>query len=159
MRLRGVIEEDFSNYKIPSLFLGTCFCDFKCCHEAGLPITLCQNEPLTKADIIDLPASTLLCRYIRNPITQAIVIGGMEPMMQFQEICELIETFRYGGINDDIVLYTGYNNDEITDQLDYLSQFGNIVVKFGRYVPNNKPHYDNVLGVNLASDNQYAVRL
>ena len=37
--------------------------------------------------------------------------------------------------------------------------FTNIIIKFGRYIPNQKPHYDEVLGVNLASDNQYAERI
>ena len=31
-----------------------------------------------------------------------------------------------------------------------------IIVKFGRFRPNQEPHYDEVLGVNLISDNQYA---
>ena len=35
-------------------------------------------------------------------------------------------------------------------------QYDNIVVKFGRFRPNQDPHYDNVLGVKLASNNQYA---
>jgi len=33
---------------------------------------------------------------------------------------------------------------------------GNIIVKFGRYRPNQEKHYDKILGVFLASDNQYA---
>lgn len=32
-------------------------------------------------------------------------------------------------------------------------------LKFGRYIPNQTPHYDSILGVNLASDNQYAERI
>ena len=34
--------------------------------------------------------------------------------------------------------------------------FKNIIIKFGRYVPNQKEHYDEILGINLASSNQYA---
>ena len=37
--------------------------------------------------------------------------------------------------------------------------FKNIIIKYGRYIPDQEPHYDEVLGVNLASDNQYAERL
>ena len=40
-----------------------------------------------------------------------------------------------------------------------LSYFDNIIIKFGRYIPNKQSHYDNILGVNLASDNQYAVKI
>ena len=32
----------------------------------------------------------------------------------------------------------------------------NIIIKFGRYIPNQEKHYDDVLGIELASDNQYA---
>ena len=38
-------------------------------------------------------------------------------------------------------------------------KYKNIIVKFGRYVPNQPAHYDEVLGVYLASDNQYAEQL
>jgi hypothetical protein len=37
-----------------------------------------------------------------------------------------------------------------------IKNCGNIIVKFGRYRPNQEPHFDKVLGVELASDNQYA---
>ena len=39
-----------------------------------------------------------------------------------------------------------------------LATYGNVVVKFGRYIPNQKHIFDEVLGVELASDNQYAER-
>jgi hypothetical protein len=37
--------------------------------------------------------------------------------------------------------------------------FDNIVIKFGRYRPGQQKHFDEVLGVELASDNQYAKRI
>jgi hypothetical protein len=40
-----------------------------------------------------------------------------------------------------------------------LCQFSNIIIKFGRFRPGQEPHYDEVLGVKLASDNQYAKRV
>ena len=40
----------------------------------------------------------------------------------------------------------------------YLN-FRNIIVKFGRFIPDQESHYDEVLGVNLASNNQYAKKL
>ena len=51
MRVKGIIEEDFANYKSPAMFINTCFCDFKCCNEAGLDIGVCQNAPLAQAAI------------------------------------------------------------------------------------------------------------
>ena len=41
IHLKGVIMEDFVNYAKPSIFLITCQCDWKCCHEANIPISVC----------------------------------------------------------------------------------------------------------------------
>ena len=40
-----------------------------------------------------------------------------------------------------------------------LKQYDNIIIKFGRFIPNQEKHYDEVLGVELASPNQYARRI
>ena len=63
---------------------------------------------------------------------------------------------------DDWQQLSEYLNDKYT--IDYhikafekvFRMYGNIIVKYGRYVPNQKPHYDELLGILLASDNQYA---
>jgi hypothetical protein len=34
--------------------------------------------------------------------------------------------------------------------------FDNIIVKFGRFIPDDEKRFDEVLGVELASHNQYA---
>ena len=34
-----------------------------------------------------------------------------------------------------------------------------MIIKFGRFIPNDDKHIDPVLGVELASKNQYAVKL
>ena len=62
---------------------------------------------------------------------------------------------------DDIVIYTGYTEAECKAScyIYDLLRYKNIIIKFGRFVPNQEPHYDEVLGVMLASDNQYAKRL
>ena len=65
--------------------------------------------------------------------------------------------------DDDIVIYTGYeeDNDIVQKCLKIIWKYidvKNIIVKYGRFIPDQKPHYDEVLGVNLASDNQYAKR-
>ena len=79
-------------------------------------------------------------------------------MEQFEELYNLIKLFRAQTL-DDIVIYTGFTPDEISDKINLLKQFPNIIIKFGRFRPNNKLHYDEILGVNLASDNQYAVKI
>jgi hypothetical protein len=69
---------------------------------------------------------------------------------------------------DDIVIYTGYTEEELTlddsgrqevATYNWLKHYPNIYVKFGRYVPGQEPHYDEVLGVKLASDNQYGKKV
>ena len=57
------------------------------------------------------------------------------------------------------MIYTGYNREEIAEQIGTLAGEGNIIVKFGRFIPHQEPHTDPVLGVGLASDNQYAERI
>ena len=155
MKVKGITEEDFINYKLPSMFISTCFCDWKCCMEAGVEIEVCQNEPLSQAPSIEIDDEIIYRKFISNPITKAVVIGGLEPMIQINEILELIKIFRLHGENCPFVIYTGYYPNEIPKPLDELKHYQNIIVKFGRYVPNSQSIYDEVLGVNLASSNQY----
>ena len=51
------------------------------------------------------------------------------------------------------------NPEEIIDQVEKLMDFKNIIIKFGRYIPDRPSKFDEVLGVTLASDNQYAERI
>lgn len=159
MKISGLVDEDFTNYKKPSMFIGTCFCDWKCCNEQNIDKSVCQNSSLFNSKMLDVPVEELFHRYINNPITEAIVIGGLEPMLQFEDICRLISCFRKCGCYDDFVIYTGYYRDEIYSQLLELSPLKNILIKYGRFIPHQEKHYDDILGVYLASDNQYAERL
>lgn len=160
MRIKQLVHEDFINYKKPSMFIGTSYCTGKCYKELGLPCTICQNEALQRTETLDISSARITSVYINNPITQAIVFGGLEPFDQFDELYSFIEELRTEWQrNDDVVIYTGYYRHEIEKQIMMLASFPNIVVKFGRYIPGQKPHFDEVLGVNLASDNQYAERI
>ena len=58
--------------------------------------------------------------------------------------------------NDPIIIYTGYNKGEDKIVENVLHKYSNIIVKWGRFYMGQEPHYDEVLGVNLASNNQYA---
>ena len=156
MKVKNIIDEDFTNYKKPSMFIGTSSCDFKCDRECGKPV--CQNSELAKAPTIEINNANLINRYLNNPITEAITIGGLEPFDTFEDTLSFINDFRDYS-DDDIVLYTGYNYEEIKHLIDILKCYDNIIVKFGRFIP-NKPHkYDELLGVSLASDNQEAKNL
>ena len=160
MRVKTIVDEDFVNYSKPSMFIGTISCGGKCCLERGFPLSVCQNDGWRGNAPIDIRDEVIVKRYLQNQITHAIVLGGLEPMEQSDEVLALIKTLREDfDCHDDVVIYTGYYPDEVTAILDKLQVFDNIVVKFGRYVPNMKSRFDDVLGVNLASDNQYAVRI
>lgn len=160
MRLKALIDEDFTNYKKPSMFIGTISCNWKCCKEQNLDVSMCQNSALAQSDMVELANEIIVKRYKNNAITKAIVFGGLEPFDQYQEMIELISEFRRQKIYDDVVIYTGYYDYEIPkDRLQNLLGLQNIIVKFGRYIPNTDRRYDEVLGVILASDNQYAERL
>lgn len=155
MRLKFLMDEDFINYKKPSMFIGFPSCSFKCCKEGGFPIEVCQNNALTKAPNIEVSVNSLIERYMNNSLTQAVVCGGMEPFDSWEDLQCFIMNFRYWS-NDDVVIFTGYNKEEIQDKIEWLKLYGPIIIKFGRFIPNQQPHYDEVLGIKLASDNQYA---
>ena len=157
MRVKTIVDEDFSNYKKPSMFVGTISCSGKCCTEAGIPLSVCQNDGWRSRAPITIDDRDLYRRYSRNPLTKAIVFGGLEPFEQFEELLSFLDVMRdYYECYDDVVIYTGYYPDEIGDELRLLNLYENIIVKFGRYIPNKPRRYDAVLGVTLASDNQYA---
>lgn len=158
MKIRNLMDEDIVNYKKTSMFIATCYCDFKCCKELNLDICICQNSPIAQSKIVDISNERLIKRYLKNKLTSAIVFGGLEPFKQFDELFSFIEDFRKVS-KDEIVIFTGYYEDELKEEIEKLKQFKNIIIKFGRYIPGHKVHYDEILGVNLASDNQYAKRI
>jgi DNA gyrase/topoisomerase IV subunit B len=79
-------------------------------------------------------------------------------MDSFGDLIEFVRLFREKS-DDDIVIYTGYYKEEIEDYINQLKQYKNIIVKFGRYIPDEEKHRDSVLEVNLASNNQYAEKI
>lgn len=153
MILKNLIDEDFINYKKPSMVLGFPRCNFKCDYECSRQV--CQNGALATAPDIEINPVDIIKRYIDNDITQAICCQGLEPFDSFADLVTFIFLFRSIS-DDDIVIYTGYNENEIADKITRIIDFSNIIIKFGRFIPGQQPHYDEVLGVNLASDNQYA---
>ena len=155
MIIKGLIDTDFVNYKVPCMVIEFPYCNFKCDKECGQQV--CQNSALATAPDIEISIDRIIERYINNPITQAICFQGLEPFDSI-EMFGLVQKLREV-TNDDIVIYTGYMKNEIEDLVDTLRQYPNIIIKYGRYIPNQEPHLDNVLGVKLASNNQYAERL
>lgn len=160
MQIKAIVDEDFSNYKKPAMFIGTSTCSGKCCVEVGIPLSMCQNDGWRARAPVATPDDDICTRYLDNPITKAIVFGGLEPIEQIDELCVLITKLRDKyRCEDDVVIYTGYYPAEIPKELAKLCRYKNVIMKFGRFIP-NRPHiHDNILGVELASDNQYAERI
>lgn len=156
-KLKFIVDEDFVNYKDISMFIGFPRCGFKCDYENGK--TICQNQPLVSMPDINITPMTIVKRYLDNPLSKAIVFGGLEPFDTVEDMFKLIFAFRRY-TDDPIIIYTGYTEEELkqTLLLPHLEN-KNIIIKFGRFIPNQSPHFDEVLGVNLASDNQYAKKI
>ena len=158
LKLLGVICLDAVNYKNISMTLEFPYCTFKC--NKGHEEPICQNYALKAAKIHEFSNEELINYFDSLFLVDSIVMQGLEPLDSWDELISFINDFRQKYPDDhDIVIYTGYDEDEIQDKLDILKQYNNIIVKFGRYVPNDEKHYDEVLGVDLESSNQYAKRL
>ena len=159
MVIKGIIDEDLINYKKPCMVIEMPYCSFKCDKECGLQV--CQNSTLAKLPNINISAKQIVKRYLNNDIAESICFQGLEPLDSWEDLWELICEIRHYTL-DDIVIYTGYTEEEIYNKryiMSNLRQFPNIIIKFGRFIPNQESHYDEILGVKLASDNQYAERI
>lgn len=158
MIIKDIIDEDFVNYKKPSMYIAFPYCKLKCDIDCGKPV--CQNSPLLYQPDIEISYDDLIQRYLNNPITEAIVCSGLDPCDSPDDIVNLIMFLRIKyHCEDDVIIYTGYNRNEISWLIDQIKWLKNIIVKCGRYIPGQMSHYDEVLGVNLASDNQYAEKI
>lgn len=152
MKVKNVVFEDFVNYKEAALFIIMPNCSFKCDKENGTQI--CQNWSLRKEPDIEISNEELIKRFDENPITKAIIFGGLEPFDSEEDLQNFLKTFRKAH-NEVVVIYTGYTEEEVKEKFGWIFQYKNLVIKFGRFRPNEENHYDEVLGVNLASHNQY----
>lgn len=156
MKVKTIKTEWYQDYKYPNMLIAFPRCNWKCEKDCGEK--MCQNKELALSPDIEISYQEIVDRYMQNSITKAIVCGGLEPFDSWEDLKRLISLLRTK-TNDDIIIYTGYNEDEISNMLKYLRCYRNIIVKFGRFVPNQEPHYDDILGINLASPNQYSERI
>jgi len=157
MKIKG-ISDTFTDYKKTSMLISTVYCDFKCENEGLCPRGSCHNASLIDDRIIEVSNESIIRKFKSSDIYDAIIFGELEPMMQFDEIYEFIKEFRVENLND-IIIFTGYYPEEIQDQINRLKSFKNIIIKYGRFIANSSSRFDEVLGVSLISNNQYAVRL
>lgn len=156
MILKGIIDTDTVNYKKISMVLEFPVCGWKCDRDCGKQV--CQNSELASAPDIEISNKEIIQQYLNNPITEAIVMQGLEPFDSLGDLLRFIDAFREKS-NDDIVIYTGYTEEEIYPYLEFFKRYKNIIIKFGRFIPDEESHLDKVLGVKLASFNQYAKKI
>lgn len=158
MILKGIIDEDFINYKEASMVLEFPKCSFKCDKDCGREV--CQNSSLAKEKDIEVDAEKLIKRYLDNFITSAIIMQGLEPFDSYDELKDFIDLLRNKyKCNDTIIIYSGYDEIEIEEKVDELKSYKNIIIKFGRFVPDRNSVKDRILGIELSSDNQYAKKI
>lgn len=157
--VKSIVDENFQDYKKTSMFIAFPKCDFKCFKELGLEILGCQNYEILKMPDIKIKIDKVFERYVKNPITEAVILGGLEPFFNFDEVYNLISYFRQKNCNDDFVIYTGYYPNEVENYIEKLKKFKNIIIKFGRFIPKSASVFDKILGVKLASKNQFAEKI
>ena len=71
MKVKGIADERFGDYKKPAMFIAFPYCSFKCEKECGR--TICQNSSLAREKNLNVSPMDITWRYIRNPISKAIV--------------------------------------------------------------------------------------
>ena len=158
MKLKGVIDYDCTNYKEPVLTLEFPSCDFKCDKLNGCQV--CQNSSLVKEPTIEISLKTIWELYKQNPLTKGFCLQGLEPLDSIDDVLNFIKYIRGNNFcNDPIIIYTGYNKEEVTKFIYQITNFDNIIIKWGRFIKGQNLHYDRILGVNLASNNQYAEKI
>ena len=157
IQVKGVVFEDFVNYKKPCMVIEMPRCDFKCDRECGQNV--CHNSALAISDNLTISVESIVQAYLNNSITEAICFQGLEPFDSFDDMIKVVHRLKELNCTDDIIVYTGYYKQEIPiEKLSelYTSTCGRLIIKWGRFIPNASSKYDEILGVTLASDNQYA---
>lgn len=154
MYLKQIIDESFGDYKECSMLLVTPSCKWKC---EG-----CQNKHLDLLPTKNFPNGLIWKRFLKNPLSSAIVIGGLEPFDDVIDICQFIVVgSSVFSMKAPLIIYTGYTPDELDwEKLQGAFSFyqGPIYVKYGRYISGREKVYSDDLGVWLASNNQFVVQ-
>lgn len=151
MYIKNLMDEDTLYYKNVSMYVG---CQ-SCSSVFGT---------LTDYPDIEISAENLAERYINNNNSSAVVFGGSESFDFIDDIISFIDLIRNKYHNDDnIIIYSDYSEDEIKikykNYYKALKEYSNIIIKFGRFMPGQDSHMDNILGIRLRSNNQYAKKI
>ena len=131
MIIKGIKEEDFLQYKLPSMLVAFPSCTFKCEKECSCK-GMCQNGALANSPNIEISAKAIVDRYLSNSISEALVCGGLEPFDTYSQLLELLTEFR-SRCDHPVIIYTGFYKNEIKHKLDYIIKFiPNVIIKFLR---------------------------
>lgn len=154
-----ILDADFVNNKLPTfnILIGIS-CTFKCCQEFSTAI--CQNSDLAFKSPISLTIEEIINKFLSQDIAKSITFQGLEPLDNMKQLLSLIYFLRKQ-TDVPVFIWTGYNERECAPLIWLIQHKGwkNIYIKFGRFVPNCEQHYDEILGVKLASNNQYAKQI
>lgn len=165
IKLKGLEHENWSHYKSCAMFLAFPCCSFKCDKECGKPV--CQNSELAFSQSITVDIDKIAKQYVENPISTAIVFAGLEPFDSSIELLNAIHIFR-NYTKDPIIIYTGYTEEELNNgnigiahdlaiSIYKKIKEEKVIIKYGRFIPDSISKFDEILGITLASNNQYAV--
>ena len=87
----------------------------------------------------------MFCNNIKTVIIEYKIVSN------YKNIQEFVSELKNSGTK--VVLCC---ENEISNYLCFLEMFPNIIIKFGRFIPHSSPRFDEILGIELQSDNQYA---
>lgn len=157
MTLKGIIDTDYVQYYKPCMTLMFPKCSFKCDKESGRQI--CINNRLTQSPNIEINVYTIIERYLSNDMVDTLCCAGLEPFDSPAELNRLLSLLRFCECDDDVLIFTGYTEDEVNEQFKWIYAHKNIIIKFGRFLPETPAVFDDLLQKKLASRNQYAKRI
>ena len=158
MRINGLKDEVFNDFKTVGMYISVPFCYVRCWERLGLDKSICQNSHLDGVEIKNIPNKVIIDRYLNNDVNKCIIFSGRDSMDSFEEILDFINEFREYS-DDPVVLYTGRNEYEVEDKINILRETNDIWIKVGNYIPNSKSIVDKLTGVVLASDNQKFIKI
>lgn len=150
---------DIVNYKKCSFTIQSGItCTFKCEQECGEKV--CQNNSLINAKPGEYFIDKIIENFNNQNLAKAFVFQGLEPIDNLKQLLWFIYHLRKIS-SADVAIYTGYTEEECGPLISLIRMMSweNIIIKFGRFVPNDEPRFDEVLGVELKSKNQYAKKI
>lgn len=161
IKLIDVKTDNISEYYKTNLLLAFPNCIGKCKN--------CQNTSLYDADVENYVIEDIINLYNNLNTHEAVVCAGLEPFDSGLNLLQLFKRFLMNKKPVDFVIYTGYNENEVSNIIrrfkDALNTYGksedSLIIKFGRYLPqykNKSEEIDDILKVKLATTNQYAIK-